>query len=122
MPADAVEQSHTRCILPAAVDGGLFAVGNCPVAGKAPEVVDAHQVEQDQARADPVTPPAEIIVDHRLPVEERIAPKLTGLAEIIGRYTTYCDGFFLFVELEQSGVGPGIGTVHRYIDRNISYN
>ena len=27
MPADAVEQSHTRCILPAAVDGGLFAVG-----------------------------------------------------------------------------------------------
>ena len=54
-----------------------------------PEMVDAHVVVELQVGADAFDPPCEVLLLHRFPVKERVAPALPRGAEIVRRYSGY---------------------------------
>src|SRR5262249_39296872 len=58
--------------------------------------------------------------EHAFPVVKRIAPELSGAAEVIGRHACDDDGLTILVELKLLGVGPNVSGVLRDKDRQIA--
>ena len=67
---------------PAGVRG---AGGHGPVRRERAKVIDAQQVDALELLAHARAPVGEVVVAHRLPVIERVAPELAGLREVIRR-------------------------------------
>ena len=127
--ADAVEpagedaqQIQPRPLDPTAVFGGLRAEGDCPIAGEAPEMVNADHVIQSGGAVHPADPPAEAVPLHGVIIVERIAPKLAVLGEVVRRNTGHLCGNAPAVQTEHGALRPDIGGVHGHIDRQVADN
>src|ERR1044071_7252712 len=79
------EEFPARHFDPTATFGSLVAAGNFPTGGKPAKMIDTRNIDQLQSRLHSLNPPLESISSHAIPVEQRIAPVLAGLAEIIRR-------------------------------------
>ena len=117
---DRVEEVHFRAVNPLTLLCRFRLGGHRPVRGERAEVVDAHGVEQLEARAEPVEPPAVAVRLHRLPVVERVAPLLSELAEIIRRHARDVLRLAVLREIEKMAVRPHVGAVARHIHRQVA--
>ena len=114
------DEVHTRPFYPAANSGGGLPVGHRPVALQAPEVVNAEDVVQPGGALDAADPPGVAVGLHGVPIVQGIAPELSIGGEVIGRNAGYLGGHVPLVQLESPGVGPHIGGVHGYINRQVA--
>src|SRR5439155_9084658 len=104
-----------------ALSGGI-AARYFPTGSKSSKVIDACNVHRFQRGANAFNPPFETIREHPIPIEERIAPVLSCLAEIIGRDTGDNCGSSIGIELELLGIGPDVGRIVCDKNRNITDN
>ena len=95
--ANRFEQFPARRRNPLTALGSLIASGNLPARSETAEVVHAGDIDHGQRRAHTLDPPLEAVVLHALPVVKRIAPELSGFAEIVRRNTRNHDWFSVFV-------------------------
>ena len=115
-----VEEVGLRAVDPLALLRGLRLRGHRPVGGKRAEMVDAHGVEQLEARAEAVHPPAVAVRLHRLPVVERVAPLLAEFAEIIRRHARHVFRLAVLRKVEEVAVRPDVGAVARDVHRQVA--
>src|SRR6266849_4172242 len=69
---------------------------------------------------EPFYPPVKARGGHGSPLVQRVAPQLTGGAEIVRRHAGHDDREPMLVELEQVLVGPHVGAIVRDKDRNVA--
>ena len=105
---------------PMAVPCSRLAIGHCPVALQAAEVVDTDHVKQARGGADALLPPGVAVLTHPIPVIERISPELAVLREIIGRAAGHTGRRSGLVELEQRRIRPDIAGIIGHIDRQVT--
>ncbi len=67
-----------------------------------------------------IDPPGKIVFDHVIPVVNRIAPELTGSAEIIGRHSGNYSRRAGFVEFEIFGMAPDIRGIVSNKNRHVT--
>ena len=120
--AQRLEERATRAGAPRPVDRRRRPGRDVPGAGEADEVVDADEVDLGEHPAQAIDPPAEPVGGHGLPAVERIAPELSGRAEIVGRDAGDVRRGTLVVEEELPRVGPGVATVVGDEDRQVADN
>ena len=108
---EGLEEGRTRAGHPTARSGGGGIGGNLPVRLETAEVIDAHQIEQDQLASQAVQPPAVTSLGQGGPVVERIAPALAGGGEVVGGYAGDGGGAAGLVQKEQFPVRPDVGAV-----------
>ena len=65
-------------------------------------------------------PPVKAGASMIIPVVKWISPQLACSRKAIWRTASYSQRLTLLIQLKQLWMGPGIGTVHSYIDRNIT--
>jgi len=82
---------------PLPVHRGWLIGRDLPVAGYPPEMVDAEHVEQSESVTHPGSPPGEVPRCHLLPVEDRVAPTLSRLREVVGGNSCHDGGSSLVV-------------------------
>jgi hypothetical protein len=104
----------------AALDGGLRARGDLPVALHADEVIDAQHVDLREHHAQALDPPLVAARRHHVPAVQRVAPELPGRAEVVGRHARDDRRLALRVEEEEIGVGPHVGAVVGDEDRDVA--
>ena len=114
------EQIHAGPRLPAAMLRCPISIGNGIVFIKSTKMVDPYHVIPLIAVLDPGGPPRVAAVPMYRPVIERVPPELPGLREGIRRAAGNTHRPALRVKLEELWMRPGIGTVQRHIDRDIS--
>ena len=110
------KERRTRRLDPFAMNGGLILSRDCPERFKATKVIEPDDVVECTRPAHAVYPPVKAPALQHIPLVERIAPPLAGLAEIVGRHTRDANGREVFEQLENFRVGPHIGAV--VIDKN----
>ena len=89
---------------------------------ESPEMIDPHHVVQTIAIRNPLHPPFITGFFMILPFIERVSPKLPRGRERIRRASRHARRRTRFIQLEQLGICPCIGTVKRYINGDIPYN
>lgn len=94
-------------------------MGNGPVGGKAPEVINADYIIQPCRTVNAANPPAEAIVLHGLVIVQRISPELSVSAEVVRRDTGDLCGKAVGIQLEHSPLRPDVGGVHGNINGNV---
>src|SRR5436190_23884859 len=104
-----------------------FAMFGCRVVARnfvssrqADEMVDAGDVEKPQVLVYALDPPRETVGTHRVPIVNRVSPKLSGRAEKIGRNASHERRRALRVELEFRLVAPDVCRVERNIDGDVA--
>jgi hypothetical protein len=117
-----VQQIQPRPLDPAAGFGGRRTVGHRPIAGEAPEMVNADHVIQSGGAVHPANPPAEAVPLHGVIIVERIAPKLAVLGEVVRRNTGHLCGNAPAVQTEHGSFRPDVSGVHSHIDRQVTDN
>src|ERR1035441_1327450 len=81
------KQIFSRTFDPAAVDRLFFVARYLPIRFKAAEVVEPHHIEHGEGCAKALDPPLISIGGQQVPAINRISPKLSRGAEIIGRHS-----------------------------------
>src|ERR1051326_3637697 len=81
--ANGSEQFPSRCFDPLTAFGSLVTAGNLPTRREATKVIDARDIDHRERRAHAFDTPLETVGEHAFPVVERIAPELSGAAEVI---------------------------------------
>ena len=114
------QKFHTRPRLPFADFGGGHSGRDTPIRHKPAKVVQPYQVHLRQRRAKTRHPPVVARLLEHLPVVERVAPQLPGLAEVIWRHARHGHRPALLVEQEDFRVRPHVGRVARHEDRYIA--
>src|SRR5216683_1187288 len=97
---DRREQFPSRRFDPASVFRSGVASRDLPTSCKPAEVIDAGDVDDLQAGPHALNPPAKTVLQHPLPVVERITPELSSGAEIIRRYAGHDYRPAVSIELE----------------------
>ena len=106
-----LEEAFVRACDPAAVDRGRLVGRNLPVGFEAAEVIDANDVAGLDRPAHALDPPVVTARAQRVPVVQRIAPALSGLAEGVRRNAGDDFRRQIFLQAEEFGMGPDIGAV-----------
>src|SRR5450755_3134975 len=104
------------------MNGGWFVCRNFPELREPAKMIEAHIVEIVRDPTHSVDPPRITLLLHRVPAIQRIAPTLSVFAEKIGRHTGNDLGIELGVQAKLIGVGPDIGTVEVYKDRDVTHH
>ena len=115
-----VQQIQSRPLDPAAGFGGRRTVGHRPIAGEAPEMINADHVIQSGGAVHPADPPAEAVPLHGVIIVERIAPKLAVLGEVVRRNTGHLCGNAPAVQTEHGSFRPDVSGVHGHINRQVA--
>ena len=89
---------------------------------KGPEVIDADDIEQLIAVADPVHPELIAVLFQIVPVIDRIAPPLSGGAEIIRRHAGDEDRSSVRIQKEVVPAAPYIHGVHAHIEGHVAHD
>ncbi len=97
-----------------------IAVRNRIIFVKATEVIDPHHIIQLVAVGDPPHPPGILRLFMIFPAVQRIPPQLSRRRESIRRTASHCHRCQCIVQLKQFRVGPGVRTVKRHINRDIT--
>src|SRR5208337_576799 len=87
----------------------------------AAEMVEPHQVEEGERSAETLNPPPESVGLQHIPAIDRIAPKLPGGAEVVGRHAGHHGRMASIVEVEEFRVGPDVCAVVRHVDGNVAH-
>ena len=114
------EQGLTGRRHPAAMNGRIRRRWNLPVLFKTTEVIQPEDIKQLKLRAESFQPPAEIVLHDPVPAIQRIPPSLPRRREVIGWHAGYDFGPARLIQGKQVAVGPDIGTVMCYKNRNIA--
>src|ERR1700732_1566657 len=101
---------------------GWFACRNLPELGKSAEMIEADVVEIVRDPAHTVDPPCISLLLHHVPAIKRMAPALAVFTEKIWRHAGDDFGIEVGVQTKQIGVGPDIGAVKIYKDRNVAHD
>src|SRR5260221_6217895 len=114
------EQIIFGTVHPAAMNRGWFVCRNLPELGKSAEMIEADVVKIVRGPAHAVDPPRISLLLHHVPAIKRIAPALAVCTEKIRRHAS--DDFRIKVGAQtiQIGVGPAIGAVEIYEDRDVA--
>src|SRR5216684_1650009 len=99
-----------------------FARRNLPELGKPAEMIEADVVKIARDPAHPVDPPRIPLLLHHVPAIKRIAPALPVCAEKIRGHAGDDFGIEVGVQTKQIGVGPDIGAVEIYEDRDVAHD
>ena len=81
------EKLIARHIHPCSVLGGFVVPWNFPCADESPEMIQTNDIDLAESAAKPRDPPSKSIAPHRIPVINRISPKLPRRRKVIGWYT-----------------------------------
>ena len=120
LAANRGEQFSTGSFDPAATLRSRVASRNFPTRSKSAKVIDPRNINHLQSGSHALNPPFETIRQHPLPIEDRISPVLSGLAEIIRRHAGDNDRSAIGIELELIWIGPDIRRIVRHKDRNVA--
>src|SRR5260370_34496601 len=85
-------------------------------------MIEADVVEIVRDPAHPVDPPRISPLLHHVPEIKRMAPAVAVFTEKIGRHAGDDFGIEVGVQTKQIGVGPDIGAVKIYKDRNVAHD
>src|SRR5260370_5384328 len=99
-----------------------FARRNLPELGKPAEMIEADVVRIVRYPAHTVDPPGISPLLHHVPAIKRIAPALPLCAEKIRGHAGDDFGIEVGVQTKQIGVGPDIGAVKIYEDRDVAHD
>src|SRR5260370_718772 len=99
-----------------------FARRNLPELGKPAEMIEADVVKIIRHPAHPVDPPGISPLLHHVPAIKRIPRALTLCAEKIRRHAGDHFGIEVGLQTKQIGVGPDIGAVKIYEDRDVAHD
>src|SRR6266851_9405150 len=99
-----------------------FARLNLPALRKSAEMIEADVVEIVRDPAHPVDPPRISLLLHHVPAIKRIAPALSVFAEKIRRHAGDDFGIEVGAQTKQIGVGPDIGAIKIYEDRDVAHD
>ena len=119
---DGGKQRIAGAFAPAAMLGGLVAVGDGVISRETAEVVDAHHIIDAAHMADAAHPPGITGLGHSVPVKQRVAPQLAGGREAVWRAACHLGGQQVFVQLELLRAAPHIDAVQRDVNRQIADN
>jgi hypothetical protein len=114
------EKLSARNINPLTSLGCFVASRYFPTRGEASKVIDAQNVNGLKRSAQPIYPPSKARRAHRVPVVNRIAPKLPRAAEVIGWNARDDYRPAVAVEFEHLWMTPHIRRVVRDEDRRVS--
>ena len=115
-----LEELHLRAVKPLAVNSIFCSVGNRIELIKGSEVVDSGNVKHFGSAFNSSDPPVKACFLQIDPVIQGVAPKLTCFGEKIRRTSCHANRLQFVVQPEHLGICPGIGAVHRYINRHIT--
>src|SRR5271157_1286248 len=101
---------------------GWFARWDLPKLRKPSEMIEADVVKIVREPAHTVDPPRISLLFHHVPAIQRIAPALAVFAEKIRRHAGDDFGIEFGVQMKQIGVGPDIGAVEIYEDRDVAHD
>src|ERR1700681_2389863 len=101
---------------------GWFACRNLPELGKSAEMIEADVVEIVRDPAHTVDPPCISLLLHHVPAIKRMAPALAVFTEKIWGHAGDDFGIEVGVQTKQIGVGPDIGAVEIYKDRDVAHD
>src|SRR6202023_765087 len=101
---------------------GWFACRNLPELGKSAEMIEADVVEIVHDPAHTVCPPRISLLPRHVPAIKRMAPGFAVFTEKIWRHAGDDFGIEVGVQTKQIGVGPDIGAVKIYKDRNVAHD
>src|SRR5216684_1672164 len=101
---------------------GWFAFRNLPELRKSAEMIEADIVKIVSDPAHPVDPPRISLRLHHVPAIKRMTPALAVFAEKIWGHTGDDFGIEVGVQTKQIGVGPDIGAVEIYKDRDVAHD
>ena len=117
-----IEKRSAGPFNPFAVNRSFCVAVNRPVRLKASEMVNANNVNKVIKLFEAKFPPFVIVFFHCRPIVQRISPKLTGRAEIIGRNSRNFFGSAFLVKLEKFLISPSVRAVRRNENRHIAHN
>src|ERR1035437_2542983 len=101
---------------------GWFARRNLPELRKPAEMIEADVVKIVREPAHPVDPLRISLLLHDVPAIKRIAPALAVFAEKIRGHAGDDFGIEFGIQAKQIGVGPDIGAVEIYEDRDVAHD
>src|SRR5258708_36434573 len=101
---------------------GWFACRNLPELGKSAEMIEADVVKIVRGPAHAVDPPRISLLLHHVPAIERMAPALAVFTEKIRRHAGDDLGIEFRCQAIQIGVGPDVGAVEVYEDRDVAHD
>jgi hypothetical protein len=84
---DSLKKIFSRHFNPTSILCRFFVRWHFPRCRKATKMVDPYNIDCSQSVFHTVDPPTKTILSHRIPIVDRVAPKLTGLRKIIRRNT-----------------------------------
>ena len=93
-----VEKNRARPLDPLAHLRRRHPKRNLPIGFKAAKVIEPRDVHHRQRRAEALDPPRIIISLQHIPAIQRVAPQLTGRAEIIRRHARHHRRLAMFVK------------------------
>ena len=83
-------------------------------------MVNADHVKELSRALHPANPPAKAIRFHAVIVIQGVAPQLAVLGEVVRRHAGDLRGYVALAQLEEMGLRPHIGGIHRHIDRQVA--
>ena len=117
-----VEERHARAGRPFALACRGAGGRDSPVGVETAEVVDAHDVGQGQAAFDARDPPGVALFGVLGPAVQRVAPALAIHGEVVGRDAGHVRGPEILAQVEELGIGPGVGAVQRHEDGHVTHD
>ena len=115
-----LKQIHAGSGNPLAYDCVLCSCGDFPVGFETPEVVDPDDVDQLEGHFHALSPPDVVVFLVHGPVVDGVAPELAEGGEGIRRAACLGRLVSLRIDLEESGIGPGVHAVTCNIDGDVS--
>ena len=85
-------------------------------------MIESHKVKHSKGCAAAINPPTVTGRRRNIPAIERVAPKLTSGAEIIGRNARNGSGPPSFIQAKQLRMSPHVSAVVSDIDRNVAHD
>src|SRR6202158_2007913 len=101
---------------------GWFVCRDFPVLRKSAEMIEADIVKIVRDPTHPLDPPGIALRLHHVPAIKRMAPALAVCTEKIWGHAGDDLGIEVGVQTKQIGVGPDIGAVKIYKDRDVAHN
>ena len=120
--SERLEEAGPRPLRPPPVDRGRGVARHLPVRLEAAEVVEPHAVDEGEHGAEAVDPPGVAGARERVPAVERVAPQLSGGAEVVGGHAGLESGPAVGGELEDLRVRPDVGAVVGDEDRDVAHD
>src|ERR1700730_12484065 len=85
-------------------------------------MIQADHVHYFKCRSKAFGPPFVSGSLNMIPAVNRVTPKLSSGAEIIGRNSGHLRGFAIGIEFEEIGIRPYVGAVMRHVNWNIAHH